>query len=70
MDNTKLRQLIARQNEQLEQSAASEAASIINEIAEYQQAKVDAETAIAGLREKLKKLTVQQIDPISILGGD
>lgn len=37
MHNDKLKQIIARQNERLEQEAVSRASEIINEIASYQQ---------------------------------
>lgn len=70
MNNDKLKQLIARQNERLEENAAHEAARIINEIAEYQQAKTDAEKKIVELREELKKIQITQLDPTSILGND
>ena len=69
MDNKKLKALIALQNERMEQSAAEEAASIINLIAECQQAKADADKEIAELREKLKKIQVAQLDETSILGN-
>lgn len=68
MNNDKLKQLIARQNERLENHAADEAARIINAIAECQQAKSGADREIAGLRDKLKKLEVAQINETSILG--
>ncbi len=69
MDNNKLRQIIARQNEQLEDRATEQAREIIKAIAECQQAKIDADKEIEELRAKLKTLTVQQIDETSILGG-
>jgi len=69
MNNDKLKQLIARQNERMEQNAAEEAASIINQIAECQQAKAEADKEIATLREKLKAIQVAQLDETSILGN-
>lgn len=69
MNNEKLKQIIARQNEQLEDRAADQAREIIRAIAECQQAKVDANKEIEELRAKLKTLTVQQIDETSILGN-
>lgn len=70
MNNDKLKQLIARQNERLEEDASQQAARIINEIAEYQQAKSDAEKKIVELRTELKKITVASLDVSSILGND
>lgn len=70
MNNDKLKQLIAQQNELLEQNAVQDAARIINEIAEYQQAKNDAEDKIVELRENLKKIQIKQLDVASILGND
>lgn len=69
MDNNKLRQLIARQNEQLENTATEQAARLINQIAECQRAKVDADKEIETLRAELKKIQVQQLDETSILGN-
>ncbi len=69
MNNDKLRQLIARQNERLESNATEEAARIINQIAECQQAKAEADKEIATLREQLKKIQIQQLDETSILGN-
>lgn len=69
MTSDKLNQIIADKNERLERSAVDQARRIIDEIAEYQQAKVDAETKIASLREELKKIEVVQINAASILGN-
>lgn len=69
MNNDKLKQLIARQNERLESNATEEAARIINQIAECQQAKNEADKEIAQLREQLKKIQIQQLDETSILGN-
>lgn len=69
MTNDKLKQIIARKNEQLEQQAVNRASEIINEIATLQQAKKDADAEIVTLRAELKTLEVQQVDETSILGG-
>lgn len=69
MQNETLQKLIARQNERLEEDATQKAAKIINEIAELQQAKIDAEAQIQELREQLKKIQIPQLDPTSILGN-
>lgn len=69
MNNDKLRQIIARQNEQLEDRASEQAREIIKAIGECQQAKIAADKEIEELRAKLKTLTVQQIDETSILGN-
>lgn len=69
MTNDKLRQLIAEQNENSERETAYRAKEIIREIAACQQAKVDADKQIAGLREELKQLTAPSLDENSILGG-
>jgi ppGpp synthetase/RelA/SpoT-type nucleotidyltranferase len=69
MNNEKLKQIIARQNEQLEYHAAEEAAQIIKEIAACQQSKIDADKEIAELRKRLKEIQVAQLDETSILGG-
>jgi hypothetical protein len=69
MTNEKLRQLIAEQNDESERHTASRAKEIIREIAACQQAKVDADKEIAGLREELKQLTAPSMDETSILGG-
>lgn len=69
INNDKLKQLIARQNERFEEDAAERASSIINEIASLQQAKVDADKQIMVLREELKKIQVTQLDESSILGN-
>lgn len=68
MHNDKLKQIIARKNEQLEHEAVNRAAEIINEIADYQQAKVTADAKIVELRAELKALQIQQINETSILG--
>lgn len=68
MDNQKLRQLIARKNEQLEEQTANRARQIIDEISSLQQAKKDADTEIAKLRSELRGLQVTQLDETSILG--
>jgi seryl-tRNA synthetase len=69
MDNNKLKQLIARQNERAEENAAIEAARIINQIAECQQAKLEADKEIETLRKRLKEISVPQLDETSILGN-
>lgn len=69
MNNDKLKQLIARQNERLESNATEEAARIINQISECQQAKAEADKEIAELRDKLKKIQITQLDETSILGN-
>jgi hypothetical protein len=68
MNNDKLKQIIAHKNERLEQEAVNRASEIINEIAEYQQAKKDADKAIEKLRVELKTLEIDQINETSILG--
>ncbi len=52
MTNDKLRQLIAEQNDESERQTAYRAKEIIREIAGFQQAKLDADKKIAGLREE------------------
>lgn len=69
MDNNKLKEIIARQNEQMEQRAINRAHEIIGEIAELQQAKRDADKDIETLRTELRLLTPDQLDETSILGG-
>ncbi len=69
MENTKLKQIIARKNEQLEQRAVDRAREIIDSIAECQQAKLDADKEIETLRAELKALQIPQVDETSILGG-
>lgn len=69
MTNDKLKQIIAHKNEQLEQRAVNRAREIIDEIAEYQEAKTTAEKKIVELRAELKALEIQQVDELSILGG-
>ena len=68
MTNEKLRQLIAEQNDESERQTAYRAKEIIRQIAACQQAKVDADKEIAGLREELKQLTAPTVDGTSILG--
>lgn len=68
MTNEKLRQLIAEQNEESERQTAYRAKEIIREIARFQQAKIDADKEIAGLREELKQLTAPTMEETSILG--
>lgn len=68
MTNDKLRQLIAEQNDESERDAARRAKDIIRQIAACQQAKVDADKEIAGLREELKHLTAPTMEETSILG--
>lgn len=68
MHNDKLKQIIARKNEQLEHEAVNRASEIINEIADYQQAKVTADAKIVELRAELKALQIQQINETSVLG--
>lgn len=69
MTNDKLEQIIARKNEQLEYDTVRRATEIIDEIAEYQQAKVEAEKKIVELREELRKLEIPQVNKVEILGG-
>lgn len=69
MTNDKLNQIIADKNDRLERDAVDQARRIIDQIAEYQQAKVEAETRIAALREELKKLEIVQVNAASILGN-
>lgn len=68
MTNDKLRQLIAEQNDESERQTAYRAKDIIREIAGLQQAKLDADKKIAGLREELKQLTAHSLEETSILG--
>ena len=68
MTNDKLRQLIAEQNDESERLTASRAKAIIRQIAQCQQAKLDADKEIAGLREELKQLTAPTMEETSILG--
>ena len=68
MTNDKLRQLIAEQNDESERQTAYRAKDIIREIAGLQQAKLDADKKIAGLREELKHLTAPSLEDTSILG--
>lgn len=69
MTEQKLKDIIARKNEQLEQNAVSYATEIINAIAECQQDIVEANKRIEALRAELKALEIQQIKPESILGA-
>lgn len=69
MTEQKLKDIIARKNEQLEQNAVSRATEIINAIAECQQDIVEANKRIEILRAELKALEIQQIKPESILGA-
>lgn len=69
MTEQKLKDIIARKNEQLEQNAVSYATEIINAIAECQQNIVEANKRIEALRGELKALEIQQIKPESILGA-
>lgn len=68
MTNDKLRQLIAEQNDESERQTAYRAKDIIREIAGLQQAKLDADKKIAGLRDELKQLTAPSLEETSILG--
>lgn len=69
MDTTVLKQLVKRQNEQLEEQAIQKATRIIQSISEYQAEKVRIDKLIADYRTELKALQIQQIDEISILGN-
>lgn len=68
MDTGKLKDIINRKNERLEEHALGEASSIIDAIAEEQQHIKQSENRIAELRVKLKELSVQQVDAASVLG--
>lgn len=68
MNNDKIRQIIARKNEQLEENAVHSARQIIDAIARLQQTKIDADKEIQSLRSELKTLEVQQVNETSILG--
>ena len=69
MDTTILKQLVKRQNEQLEEQAIQKATRIIQSISELQAEKVRIDRLIADYRTELKALQIQQIDEISILGN-
>lgn len=69
MTNDKLSEIIQEKNERLERDAVDRARRIIDQIAEYQSAKVDAETKIIALRDELKKLEIVRVEPTSILGN-
>lgn len=69
MTEQKLKDIIARKNEQLEQNAVGHATEIINAIAECQQDIVESNKRIETLRAELKALEIQQIKPESILGA-
>lgn len=68
MNAEKLRQIIGRKNEQLEQEAVYTAQRIIDGIAACQLEIRQNEQQIADLRNELQKLEIQQLDETKILG--
>jgi hypothetical protein len=69
MHNTAaLDRMIARKNEQLEQSASAEAGRLIDTITALQAANKRNNETIEDCRKQLKELQVQQVDRASILG--
>lgn len=68
MEKSKLLEIIAHKNDNLERMAVHTAQQIIEDIAELQQAKIQADEQLQTLRAKLKALQIVQIDPTSILG--
>lgn len=68
MSPEKLNSIIAEKNALLERQTVNRASQIIDEIAENQQAILEANANIEILRKELTDLTVPQINPVSILG--
>ena len=69
METTKLRDIITKKNEQLEQSALRTAEQIIEGIVEQQRRMKAAKEEITALRKELAALDVPQLDPTTILEG-
>ena len=70
MQNDKLKQIIERKNERLEEQALREASDIIDEIGKQQARIREANSKIVELRAELKKLEVESVDAGEILGGE
>lgn len=68
MTNEKLQQIIADKNERLEQETINEARHIIDQIGTCQLVIAEQQEKMGKLRADLKKLEIQQINPITILG--
>ena len=68
MDRTKLNQIIEHKNERREEDALRIAAEIIDEITTLQHRNAANTERIGKLREELAALTIEQIDPVVILG--
>lgn len=69
MDNNKVREIIARQNELSEEQAVRRAHEIVARIARLHTEKSEADAEIAELRKELQNLQAPKIEETSILGG-
>lgn len=70
MDTSKLKSIIATQNDRRERQALGNAEDIIEQIAGKQSMISRITAEIAALRQQLVDLQVEQLDVNSILGGE
>ena len=70
MKNEQIHQIIREKNDQRERNVLRTAEQIIEQIVIEQQKIANATTAIASLRDDLRKLEVEQLDANAVLGTE
>jgi len=68
MEKTKIHELIADKNAELERSILRSASDVINQIAKQQEIIQAAQERIVEFRKELHELELKKIDPKDILG--